>query len=206
MEGVPDIEEVYKNQLKMMEMRLCTITDKHREKLNEKNINNIRKEKTHISHLNGKYKRRDQIFKVFYILNRKKEEKQSEESNSKLIKDIVESNIKKEYIEYILITNIDPKSIKILKKVEYSRIISVFSFEEMYIFAPNHYLVPIHTPIYYTENLLITDKEIEEMQEIPSTDIIARILGLKKGNLVIVSVHNPVPCISNQYNVIKLIT
>lgn len=197
----PDfLSTLYKNQLKMMSMRMCEITSKHRDRLKyvEDICNNVRS----INKLDGTYTRGEITFRIFYI---KSDSKQSNKSNSTLIKEMITNTSKDKKVEYILITDIEEKNIKIMKNIEYKKRITLFTFNDMYIFAPDHFLVPKHTPVYNPDALQITDKQIEEMQTVPYTDIVIKILGLKPGQVVIVDLFNPIACINEKYNVMKLV-
>lgn len=194
------LKTIYLNQLKMMEMRGCDIPSKKADKV--KIISDIIKDKSEISKLNGSYTRGDVIYKVFYI---KIDKSKTGESNSKIIGDMITNTAKNLNVEYIIITDVEEKNIKIMKNIEYKKRISLFTFNQMYIFPPDHYLVPKHIPVYYPENLMFSDQRIAELQTVPHTDIVIKILGLKPGNIVIVQVHNPIACINEHINVFKLV-
>lgn len=194
------LRTLYLNQLRMMEMRGCEVNSKHRNKVD--NIKDITKDKVEISKLNGTYTRGEVIYKVFYI---KIEQDRGGESNSKIIGDMITNTARNLNVEYILVTDVEEKNIKIMKNIEYKKRISLFTFKQMYIFPLDHYLVPKHTPVYYPENLMFSDEKIAELQTVPHTDIVIKMLGLKPGNIVIIQVHNPIACINERITVFKLV-
>lgn len=114
-------------------------------------------------------------------------------------------------VKAIIITDVSINQFKkIINNGAYKNLITIFSFEELYIYAIDHFLNSYHIPVYeYNKQLyerISGDRNLTSLQTINSSNPVIKILGLVENDFVILVRQDPSDqLINSSYEIVKLV-